>query len=63
PIIGGFISKNKAAYQYLPDSIDGFLTKSALVKELEDAGFEMRYVKGFSMNISTLFIAQKIKRG
>ena len=59
PVIGGLISKDKDAYTYLPDSIEGFLTQSMLVDELDEAGFDMLYLKGFSMNISSLFIAKK----
>ena len=59
PKIGGFISKNYEAYQYLPESIEEFLTTEMLATELEDAGFEMKYTKSFSMGISTLLVAQK----
>jgi len=59
PRVGGFISKNYEAYKYLPDSIEEFLTTEMLSKELEAAGFEMKYVKSFSMGISTLLVAQK----
>ena len=59
PKVGGLISRNYAAYQYLPDSIEEFLTTEMLSKELEEAGFEMRYTKSFSMGISTLLVAQK----
>jgi len=59
PRIGGFISKNYEAYKYLPDSIEEFLTTEMLSRELEEAGFEMKYTKSFSMGISTLLVAQK----
>ena len=59
PRVGGFISKNYEAYKYLPDSIEEFLTTQMLSEELEAAGFEMKYVKSFSMGISTLLVAQK----
>ncbi len=59
PKIGGLISKNYEAYQYLPDSIEEFLTTEMLANELESVGLEMRYTKSFSMGISTLLIAQK----
>jgi len=59
PKIGGFISKNYEAYQYLPESIEEFLTTEMLSKELEEAGFEMKYTESFSMGISTLLVAQK----
>ncbi len=59
PRVGGLISKNYAAYKYLPDSIEEFLTTEMLEKELESVGLEMKYTKSFSMGISTLLIAQK----
>jgi len=59
PRVGGLISKNYEAYKYLPDSIEEFLTTEMLEKELEEAGFEMKYTKSFSMGISTLLVAQK----
>ena len=59
PKLGGFISKNKEAYEYLPNSIEGFLTSDMLQKELDDAGFTTEFVKSFSMDISTLVIAKK----
>ncbi len=59
PRIGGLISKNYEAYKYLPDSIEEFLTTEMLSRELEEAGFEMKYTKSFSMGISTLLVAQK----
>ena len=59
PRIGGAISNNKEAYEYLPNSIEGFLTIEKMQEELESAGFEMAYSKSFSMNISSLIIARK----
>ena len=59
PKVGGFISKNIEAYEYLPNSIEEFSTVANMQKELESAGFEMLYTKSFSMDISTLLIARK----
>jgi len=59
PAIGGLVSKNYAAYKYLPDSIEQFLTTKMLISELEEVGFKHRYSKSFSMGISTLIVAQK----
>lgn len=59
PKVGGFISKNLEAYEYLPNSIEDFSTVENMKKELEEAGFEMLYSKSFSMDISTLLIARK----
>ncbi|MDD3592393.1 MAG: bifunctional demethylmenaquinone methyltransferase/2-methoxy-6-polyprenyl-1,4-benzoquinol methylase UbiE [Sulfurovum sp.] len=60
PRVGGMISKNYEAYKYLPDSIEEFLTTEMLENELKEVGFEMKYVKSFSMGISTLLVAQKV---
>ncbi len=59
PAIGGLVSKNYAAYKYLPDSIEEFLTTKMLEQELRDVGFEIKYTKSFSLGISTLIVAQK----
>ena len=59
PKIGGFISKNREAYEYLPSSIEGFLTPTMLQEELKEAGFDTEYCESFSMDISTLVIAKR----
>lgn len=59
PYVGGMISKNLAAYTYLPDSIESFVTIQGMQQELQNAGFEILHTQSFSMDISTLIIAQK----
>ncbi len=59
PKVGGFISKNLEAYEYLPNSIEDFLTVEKMKAELDSAGFDVLYDESFSMDISTLIIAQK----
>lgn len=59
PKVGGAISRNLEAYEYLPNSIEDFSTVANMQHELENAGFEMLYTKSFSMDISTLLIARK----
>ncbi|CZE45894.1 bifunctional demethylmenaquinone methyltransferase/2-methoxy-6-polyprenyl-1,4-benzoquinol methylase UbiE [Campylobacter geochelonis] len=61
PKIGEMISKNKEAYEYLPSSIGNFLDTQSFIKELEKCGFEMEVVKGFSFDVSTMFIAKKVR--
>lgn len=60
PKVGGFISKNLEAYEYLPSSIGDFATVQNMQDELSGAGFEILYTKSFSMDISTLIIARKL---
>ena len=60
PIIGGYISKNKDAYKYLPESIEGFLAKDEFIKELKEAGFDMMFFENFSFGVSSMFVARKV---
>jgi len=59
PKVGGLISKNREAYEYLPNSIDTFIDSDKMVSELQDAGFRVLENRSFSMGISSLFIARK----
>jgi demethylmenaquinone methyltransferase / 2-methoxy-6-polyprenyl-1,4-benzoquinol methylase len=61
PLIGGIISRNYKAYRYLPSSIESFLTRSMLEKELCESGFKIHHSKESMANISTLLIAKKGK--
>ena len=60
PTIGGLISGSKDAYTYLPESIEDFITSDQMVEELKAVGLEPIFVKGYSMDMSTTFIARKI---
>ena len=60
PHIGGMVSKNKDAYTYLPESIEAFITTEQMINELKEVGLEPIFVKGYSMDMSTTFIARKI---
>ncbi len=60
PHIGGMISKNKDAYTYLPESIENFITTEQMCEELREVGLEPIFVKGYSLDMSTTFIARKI---
>ncbi|MEA1916704.1 MAG: bifunctional demethylmenaquinone methyltransferase/2-methoxy-6-polyprenyl-1,4-benzoquinol methylase UbiE [Campylobacterota bacterium] len=59
PQVGGFISKNLEAYEYLPNSIEDFSTVRNMQHELDGAGFDVLFTQSFSMDISTLIIAKK----
>ncbi len=59
PFIGKIISRHSDAYTYLPDSIKAFETTAKLKEEMEAAGFQSVFIKGYSFEISTLFMMQK----
>lgn len=60
PKIGAYLSNNKEAYEYLPNSIDDFLSKDEFMQELREAGFEMMFYESFSFDVSSMFIARKL---
>ncbi|MFR9546505.1 MAG: class I SAM-dependent methyltransferase, partial [Rikenellaceae bacterium] len=57
PFIGGVISRNRAAYQYLPDSVDGFCTNDEFIEKLNNTGFINCKAKTYMGGIVTLFTA------
>ena len=62
PIIGGLVSGSKDAYTYLPQSIENFITTKQMIEELKSVGLEPVFVKGYSLDMSTTFIARKIEK-
>jgi demethylmenaquinone methyltransferase/2-methoxy-6-polyprenyl-1,4-benzoquinol methylase len=60
PIIGGMVSGSREAYTYLPKSIENFITSAQMIEELKSVGLEPVFVKGYSLDMSTTFIARKI---
>ena len=59
PLIGGIISKNKTAYDYLPESVEEFDEKISLVGLLEEAGFKSVMKYKLTFGIVQIVIAEK----
>jgi demethylmenaquinone methyltransferase / 2-methoxy-6-polyprenyl-1,4-benzoquinol methylase len=59
PFIGGLVSKNKAAYQYLPNSVEEFDEKILLVDLLKEAGFKSIKKYKLTFGIVQVVIADK----
>ncbi len=59
PKIGGILSKNKEAYEYLPKSIDRFYTPSEMIQKIENFGFKLKNFTSFNLGQVSLFIFQK----
>ncbi|WP_235896675.1 ubiquinone/menaquinone biosynthesis methyltransferase [Oceanidesulfovibrio marinus] len=62
PLAGRIVSGDKAAYQYLADTIRAFPDERALARELLDAGFETVYCLPLSWGIVNLHIAETPRR-
>lgn len=59
PFIGGIVSKNKSAYQYLPESVEEFDEKISLVDLLKEAGFKLVKKYKLTFGIVQVVIAEK----
>lgn len=59
PFVGGMISSNFKAYQYLPSSIESFASTQELEEDLKKNGFVNVWSKSYSAKLSTLFLASK----
>ncbi len=59
PWWGGILSKDRAAYDYLPESVSKFPEGDAFVAELNKAGFISKRVWRQTFGIATIYFAQK----
>lgn len=59
PFMGGMISGNKEAYQYLPQSVMKFPSAKELTTELEQAGFQKKIILPLFFGITTLYVFEK----
>jgi demethylmenaquinone methyltransferase/2-methoxy-6-polyprenyl-1,4-benzoquinol methylase len=59
PIIGSWISKDKNAYKYLPDSVDAFPAGPRFITKLEDAGFKEINHFLLTFGVVSLYVAIK----
>ena len=57
--MGGFFSKNKSAYTYLPESVKEFDEQIAIVELLKEAGFSKIESHSLSLGIVQVVIATK----
>lgn len=59
PAWGRIISKDQAAYTYLPNSVDAFPYGRKFLEMMENAGFSDTRLKALSFGISTIYSGQK----
>ena len=59
PTIGAWISKDKAAYSYLPESVDAFPSGEKFIDELKNVGFKDCKHIPLTFGIVSLYIAIK----
>lgn len=59
PLIGRLVSKDNAAYSYLPESVMAFPDDQKFLSELKKVGFSISKQKRLTFGIATIYIAQK----
>ncbi len=59
PFIARFFSKDKRAYQYLPDSIKAFPQGKVMISLLKDCGFSEVKLRRFLFGVCSLYVAEK----
>ena len=59
PAIGGWVSGNRAAYEYLPASVLRFPAPDKFMEMMQEAGFEQVRKKSFTMGICHMYIGIK----
>lgn len=59
PKIGRWVSRDKAAYTYLPESVEAFPDGSDFIKILQETGFKNTACKPLTFGISSIYSAQK----
>jgi demethylmenaquinone methyltransferase/2-methoxy-6-polyprenyl-1,4-benzoquinol methylase len=59
PVIGRLVSKDNAAYTYLPESVDAFPYGQAFLDKLQEAGFRDLHHRPLTFGIATLYTAKK----
>ncbi len=60
PFFGGLISKDRAAYEYLPESVLSFPDGEAFEKELVAVGMKPLLRKKQTLGIATIYAAEKV---
>lgn len=59
PFIGRLISRDKAAYSYLPKSVDAFPEGTAFLRIMEQAGLDEATATPLTGGIATLYVGRK----
>ena len=59
PTIGGWISGNKGAYTYLPESVMKFPQGETFLQIMRDCGFQHPVRRKLSFGIASLYVGEK----
>jgi demethylmenaquinone methyltransferase / 2-methoxy-6-polyprenyl-1,4-benzoquinol methylase len=60
PVIGKWVSRDRSAYTYLPESVNAFPDGKTFLHEMENAGFTNCYLNSLTFGIATIYCGEKI---
>jgi len=60
PILGALIARNRAAYTYLPQSVDAFLSPEGLAQAMRQAGLEVECVELLALGAAAIHVARRV---
>jgi len=63
PVLGRLISKDKAAYTYLPDSVGQFPDGKEFLDHLHKTGYDKTHEERLSFGIATIYTGHKVMPG
>ncbi len=63
PVLGRIISKDKAAYTYLPDSVGQFPDGKDFLEHLHKTGYDKTREDRLSFGIATIYTGHKVMPG
>ncbi len=59
PVVGGWLSGNRAAYEYLPASVQRFPAPENFISMINEAGFKEAKLSSFTFGICRMYVAYK----
>lgn len=60
PLVGSLVSKDKKAYQYLPDSIEAFPCGEQFVALMNKVGFQKSFYEEQTFGVCTIYLGRKV---
>lgn len=61
PILGALIARNRAAYTYLPQSVDAFLSPEGLAHAMAEAGLAVERVELLALGAAAIHVARRVE--
>ena len=61
PILGALIARSRAAYTYLPQSVDAFLSPEGLAQAMAEAGLEVERVELMTLGAAAIHVARRVE--